>query len=196
MTEPGKAFMNRSTDSNCFDTPYSMTHQLLEVERFNRKLSTLEPACGNYAIADVLENHCCFFKVKPFSRLICYDIKKGINFLLEKSKFDYIITNPPYGELADEFVIHAKKLYKKKIAFLLRTNYLSGKKRFDKRVYNELKTVYVFTRMADLRCQLRPDGKYKTAGIVYAWFIWEKGYRGEPRIRHIDNQKYVLNERN
>jgi hypothetical protein len=28
--------------------------------------------------------------------------------------------------------------------------------------------------------------------IAYAWYIWQKGWKKEPVIRWIDNQKYVI----
>ena len=49
--------------------------------------------------------------------------------------------------------------------------------------------------MPDLRAPIRDDGKYPTAGIVYAWMIWEKGYSQSPAIRWIDSKNYVLKKR-
>jgi hypothetical protein len=54
----GKCFsaVNRGQrkKSDFYETPYSMTRQLLEVENFNGTI--LEPACGNGAIVNVLFN--------------------------------------------------------------------------------------------------------------------------------------------
>ena len=118
------------------------------------------------------------------------DIRK--DYLEDSNIYDNIITNPPYGRITDYIILHAKKHTKYKIAMLLRTNYLSGTYRYNAGVFEELKKVYIFTRMADLRAQIRDDGKYPTAMIVYAWFVWEKGYKGSPKLNWIDNQKYVL----
>ena len=46
--------------------------------------------------------------------------------------------------------------------------------------------------MPELRAPIREDGKYPTAMIVYAWYIWDMHYEGPEIIKHIDNQKYVL----
>jgi hypothetical protein len=186
----GKAFMNRHRkselpDRDTYNTPYSATKQLLEVEKFEGNV--LEPASGNDAITHVLKSY--------FEEIITSDIKDGIDFLKYPENkydgvYDNIVTNPPYS-LADEFVLKAKELYTRKIAMFLRTNWLSGYQRYRKGVYEELARIWVFTRMMDLRAPLREDGKYPTAGIVYAWMIWEKGYIGNPTVGWIDNQKYV-----
>ena len=135
-----------------------------------------------------------------FRTVTYYDIAPAIgfpqgDFLSESRKFDVVITNPPYGRMTDQFVQKAKEITKLKFAFLLRTNYLSGQTRFNQGIYGGLRSVYIFTRMPDLRSKVRDDGKYTTAGIVYAWMIWEIGYTGSPQFDWIDNQQYVLKKR-
>ena len=181
----GKNFSANNTGkrrkSDFYETPYSITKQLLEVERFEG--STLEPACGNGAISNLLK---------------CTAYDKETDFLKETRQFDNVLTNPPYS-LAFEFVLKAKEVAKKKIAFLLPLSYLHGKKRFDY-IYQDKKfplaRVYVFTRYPMLGDELRSDGKYRTGMMVYAWFIWDKDYTGEPIIRWLDNNKFVLTKRN
>jgi len=184
----GKAFGHRNQNlpkGDLHQTPYSMTEQLLQVEYFGKKI--LEPAAGEGAIKRVLLEK--MHSVEYFDKF--YGDKHG-DFLEYKKHVDYIITNPPYGKLADDFVLHAKKICNIKFAFLLRTNYLSGQTRLRKGVYENLKTVYVFSRMADLKAPIREDGKYPTAMIVYAWFIWNMNYLGEPKIKFIDNSMYCM----
>ena len=43
--------------------------------------------------------------------------------------------------------------------------------------------------------ELREDGKYTTGMMVYAWFVWEKNYSGEPTISWIDNNDDVLSKK-
>ena len=178
-------------EGDLYETPYSMTDQLLKTEFFNEHSLILEPACGKGSIVAVLKDN--FFTFYAYD---IYDYGQSVrrNFLFEKHKYDIIITNPPYS-LADEFVIKAKEVCRHKFAFLLRTNYLSGQTRYRKNVYKYLETVYIFTRMSDLRAPIREDGKYPTAGIVYAWFIWSIGFIGKPQIKWIDNSKYVLRKK-
>lgn len=192
IKEKGKSFGARTSGNNINYTHYSLTEQLFEKEHFDPNATILEPACGHGAMVHVLQ--------KRFRNLHYYDIKPNIvnhqgNFYHEPNKYDYLITNPPYGKEADKFVIKAKEVVRHKFAMLLRTNYLSGQYRHDSGIFDGLKNVNIFTRMPDLTAPIRKDGKYPTAMIVYAWLIWEIGYKGKPNIDWIDNQKYVLKKR-
>ena len=173
--------------SDFYETPYSMTSHLLEVEDFNKSLTVCEPACGDGAIVKILE--------KKWDNVVAYDIEK--NFLWETENYDYIITNPPFS-LAYEFVQKAKQIATEKFAFLLPLSYLHGKKRYDN-IYMDkqygLKKVYVFTRYPMLGESLREDGKYNTGMMVYAWYIFENHYSGLPVIDWIDNNEDVLSKK-
>jgi hypothetical protein len=176
--------------SDFYETPYSLVWQLLENEKFDTSLSVLEPCCGNEAIVKQLNNH-------KFKTIRYYDLAKdNTNFLDEEKEYDYIITNPPFT-LAKEFIKKAKIVARKKFAFLLPLSYLHGEARYNE-VYKDLeyslKTIYVFTRYPMLGDALREDGKYRTGMMVYAWFIFEKGWLEPPSIQWISNQKYILNK--
>jgi len=183
MKIKGKNFSTNNTGkrkkSDFYETPYSLTWLLLENEKIEG--SVLEPACGNGAISKIVGG-------------IAYDIEK--DFFKEQNKFDVVITNPPYS-LAYEFILKAKSIANKKIIFLLPLSYLHGKKRFDK-VWSDkvfpLARIYVFTRYPMLGEQLRIDGKYNTGMMVYAWYVWEKNYIGEPIIRWLDNNSYIISK--
>ncbi len=183
----GKAFAHRRNKSDYFQTPYSITEQLLEREKFTGQI--FESACGDGAILEILKKH-------GYMNTVAIDIKDNDSFDFLKYNnvtFNSIITNPPFS-LATEFVIKAKELYTKKIAFLLPLNYLHGQKRYKLKIFKELATVYVFTRYPLLTDKIRPDGKYKTGCIVYAWYVWKKRHKKEPVIKWIDNNKYVLSK--
>jgi len=174
--------------SDFYETPYSLTEHLFEREDFDKDLSVCEPACGGGAIVDILNKHWT-------DRVFSYDQEK--DFLKEKDKYDYIVTNPPFS-LAQEFIQQARKVARKKFAFLLPLSYLHGKKRYDEIYMSDtykLKTVYVFTRYPMLGDKLRKDGKYKTGMMVYAWYIFENSYTGKPTIEWIDNNADVLSKK-
>jgi len=188
----GKNFSaNNSTGkrrkSDFYETPYSMTSHLLEVEDFDKSLTVCEPACGAGAISNILKKH--------WNDVVAYDVEK--DFLLEYGNYDYIISNPPFS-IAYEFVQRAKIVATKKFAFLLPLSYLHGKKRYDDiymdKIYG-LKKVYVFTRYPMLGEALREDGKYNTGMMVYAWYIFENHYSGDPIIDWIDNNADVLSKK-
>lgn len=182
--------------SDFYETPYSLTWQLLINEHFSTGLKVLEPAYGNGAIVRVLKG----FNYK----VLTMDIAHGEDFLQCDIKVPYIITNPPFS-LALEFIEKCKKVATKKFALLFPLSYLHGQERYEKKVFRDLdyplKTVHVFTRYPMLGDKLRADGKYKTGMMVYAWFVWEKVYDVEldeltfiniPGINWIDNNEYVL----
>lgn len=166
-----------------YQTPYSMTLQLIETGELYDCKTLLEPACGNNAIVKFLIenlNH-------KFS-MSAYDINGkfiSFNFLNETIQYDCIVTNPPFSK-ANEFILHAKKIATKKIIFLMPLSYLHGKNRFDT-IWTDkefpLKCVYIFTRYPLLENEIREDGKYKTGMQVYAWYVWDKEWKGEPVIR-------------
>jgi len=166
--------------SDFYETPYSITEHLLKHENFNRELNICEPACGAGAITRVLEK---FWH----GTITAYDA--DVDFLSEAGQYNYIVTNPPFS-LALEFIKKAKTVATDKFALLLPLSYLHGKRRYDE-VYNDrcygLRNVYVFTRYPLLGDPLREDGKYRTGMMVYAWYVFENGYGGDPSIKWIDN---------
>ncbi len=171
--------------ADLYETPYSITRQLLEVEEFPKFV--LEPACGNGAIVKILE--------EKGHTVESYD--KVQDFLLEERMFPSVVTNPPYS-FAFEFIQKSKIVAQEKFALLLPIAYLHGKQRFD-RIWTDytypLARVYVFTRYPMLGDPLREDGCYRTGMMVYAWYVWEHGYKGSPEIHWLDNNKYVIGAR-
>lgn len=188
----GKNFScNNSTGkrrkSDFYETPYSMTRHILNRLPINKNETILEPSCGNGAISKVLKE----FGIK---KVIENDISRGQDFLeYEGEKVDWIVTNPPFS-LTQEFIKKGKEI-SDNILLLLPLSYLHGKQRYDEIYTDEdykLKGVYVFTRYPLLGDELRPDGKYRTGMMVYAWFHFERGYSGESTIQWIDNNEDIL----
>ena len=109
----------------------------------------------------------------------------GIDFLRYKGTYNGdIITNPPY-KYAKEFVEKALEVIPKgnKVAMFLKLQFLEGKARRKMFDVNPPKLIYVSS--GRLRCALGGDfERYaKSNAVTYAWFIWEKGYTGEPIVR-------------
>ena len=201
MENKGKCFSmvdrGQRNKSDMYSTPYSMTEQLLQNEKFDYKKTVLEPCCGHWAITKVLEKN--FLS----SNIESTDKNDGFDFFDYTNSYDYIITNPPFS-LAFEFIQKSKEITKDKFAMLLPLSYLHGQKRYESGVFKDvnypLTKVYVFTRYPLLTDTIREDGKYKTGMMVYCWFIWEKNNNlnivcNPPVINWIDNNKYVLKKR-
>lgn len=96
-----------------------------------------------------------------------------------------IITNPPY-KYAKEFIQNAIKVIDEgnKIAMFLKLTFLEGQAR--KQLFNKYppKTIYVYSKRA-LCAKNGKFEKYPSSAIAYAWFIWEKGFKGNPIIKWI-----------
>lgn len=165
-----------------YNTPYRMTEHLLRVENFDKSLSVCEPATGNDGITNVLRKNW-----KP-ELITSYDMER--DFFQDTNSYDYIITNPPFSQ-AIEFIHQAKRLAKYKFCLLLPLNYLHGKKRYEE-VYKDtlygLARLHVFTRSILMNDDpIRDDGKVPAGMLVFAWYVFENGYREAPQITWIDN---------
>lgn len=178
------------TERENFDyyaTDPDAVEKLLEKEDFCHYI--FEPACGGGHIAEVLKKH--GFNV------ICNDIvNRGYehqvaegDFLLMdlKARNSYdIITNPPY-KYAKEFVEKALDISQEsvKVAMFLKLTFLEGAKR--KELFDKYppKKIYVFRNRID--CWKNGEKTKKPSkAVCYAWFIWEKGFKGVPIIKWID----------
>lgn len=166
--------------SDYYPTPPHATEALLKVETFDGNI--LEPACGEGHISEVL--------LKNGYDVISQDIEfsgygvGGKDFLFfNDTTYDNIITNPPY-KLAKEFVDVSLKIAKRKVCMLLKINFLEGVTRKEFLKNSPLKYVYVFSKRISLT---RHGNPMENKGMItYAWFVWEKGYDGEPIIRWVN----------
>ena len=126
--------------SDDYETPYSMTEQLLHTGQVDRGYDILEPASGGGAIVTVLKRN--GYNVDS------YDLRVGKDFLDEQRHYDCVFTNPPYS-LANDFILKSKQIARHKIVLLLPLSYLHSKRRFDT-IWTDIKFplrhVYVFTR--------------------------------------------------
>jgi hypothetical protein len=162
-------------ESNDFyPTPPYATLELLKKEQFEG--SIWECACGDGAISKLLPRE------KLFSSDL-YNRGYGISDLdflnCNDKKTNNIITNPPY-KLAQEFVVHALECTDKKVAMLLKLNFLEGQKRYELFNNTPLKAVYVFSKRLSFD---KGNEKGKGNGLLaYAWYIWEHSYKGKPYI--------------
>lgn len=123
----GKAYGHRSSKSNTFYTPYSITQSLFKLipEEFDYNKTCFEPACGSGTIVKILKEY--FNLEKVFSS----DIVNGYDFLKldNKIQYDYICTNPPFN-LVNEFILKCKDIAKDKFCLFMKTDFLSGYLRY------------------------------------------------------------------
>ena len=156
---------------------------LCDLETFSPTI--WECACGEGHLSKVLIGR--GYKVIS-SDLIDRGYGKGdIDFLKCDKEFDGdIITNPPY-KYAKEFVEHALEIVTNghKVAMFLKVQFLEGKARKELFEKHPPKTIYVSS--SRLLCAKNGDFKKMRDGggsaVAYAWFIWEKGFKGDTIVR-------------
>ena len=181
---------NRKVDAHSEDF-YATDPKAVEILLKNEKFVPYiwEPACGAGHISRILEK--AGYKVKS-SDIVNrgYQNTEIIDFLkVKKEDIDHdfsrdIITNPPY-KFAKEFVEKALDISmdSTKIAMFLKLTFLEGQARRELFEKNPPKKVYVFSG----RIECAKNGNF-TGGsaVAYAWFIWEKGFKGNPIIRWVN----------
>ena len=95
-----------------------------------------------------------------------------------------IVTNPPYSK-AQEFVEHALEILEngRKVAMFLKIQFLEGKAR--RKLFDSQPPKVIYVSTGRLKCAMNGDfERYaKSNAICYAWFIWEKGFKGDTIIR-------------
>ena len=157
---------------------------LLAVEEFSRDI--WECACGEGHLSKRLEE---YGKCVYSSDLVYrgYGDKEEYDFLKNDAFWDGdIITNPPY-KYALEFCKKALDTVTDghKVAMFLKLTFLEGQKR---RKFFDLyppKTVYVFSKRINCVRNGEFDKFPKANAVCYAWFVWEKGWKGETVIKWI-----------
>jgi hypothetical protein len=164
-----------------YPTPLIATYSLLDREVFEG--TVWECACGDGAISKILEKEHDVISTDLIYR--GYG-DGGIDFLKTDRKASNIITNPPY-KYATEFAEHALKSTDKKVALLLKVQFLEGIKRYDFFKNSPLKKVYVFSR----RIHFSRNGEKLSnhSMMCFSWFVWEHGYEGEPIIDWIMHER-------
>ena len=94
-----------------------------------------------------------------------------------------IVTNPPY-KYAQEFVEKALSIIHKgkKVAMFLKLTFLEGKAR--RTLFRSTPPIRVWVSSSRLKCAMNGDFEaYGSSAAAYAWFVWEKGYKGETTVK-------------
>ena len=114
-----------------------------------------------------------------------FQVKRGD--VTAPTPFD-IVTNPPYKGALD-FVKHAIELLEDggRVIMLLRIQFLEGIERGQFFKEHPPRFVYVFTRR--VLCLLNGEPQKHNSAACFAWFIWEKDFKGDPVVRWLLNDE-------
>lgn len=145
-----------------------------------------ECACGEGHLSEVLKN-------KGYEVLSTDLINRGYgngitNFLTFNPNFLYagdILTNPPY-KYAKEFVEKALEDIEENyyVIMFLKIQFLEGQSRL--KLFKKYPPKYIYVNSARQTCYINGDmSKKMSSATCYCWFIWQKGFKGEPIIRWI-----------
>ncbi len=168
---------------------YATDPKAMELLLAEETFSTLiwEPACGAGHLAKVLQKHGHYvISTDLINR--GFGVKEPLNFLASTATGLYgdIITNPPY-KYAMEFVEKALEIVQEsqKVAMFLKLTFLESKKR--RKLFEATPPKVVYVSSARLNCAKNGDfEKYQESAVAYAWFVWEKGFQGDPIIKWIN----------
>lgn len=169
-----------------FPTPPWATRALLEVvlpqvaDFALTKQFVWEPACGAGHIADVL---CEQFRLVLATDIHDYGYGSDVlDFLGPKATVDFtgeryvdwIITNPPFGDKTEAFVLRALDLAQIGVAMFVRLQWLESVGRYEAVFRDHPPTLLAFFAERVNLCKGRwdPDG---TTATAYIWLVWVKG---------------------
>ena len=173
--------LNERETHDYYATEPKAIELLCEIETFSP--TVWECACG--------EGHLSKTLIDKGYNVISSDLiergygKGGVDFLKCSKEFDGdIITNPPY-KYAKEFVEHALKIVTNghKVVMFLKLQFLEGKAR--RKMFEKYPPKRIYVSSSRLKCAMNGDfEKYaKSNAVTYAWFIWEKGFKGDTTVK-------------
>lgn len=153
------------------------------INKLNLDKNVWECACGEGHLSEVLKRY--GFNVYSSDLVFRNYGVGGVDFLKQTNTWQGdILTNPPY-KFAKEFVEHAMEIIGEgyKVVMFLKLQFLEGKGR--RKMFEKYPPKYVYVSSSRLHCAMNGDfEKYsKSNAVCYCWFVWEKGFVGEPAIR-------------
>lgn len=159
---------------------------LLEVETFDKNI--WECACGEKHLSKIFEEN--GYNVRS-SDIVDRCGNEVYNFLSNDNKSwnGDVITNPPY-KYAVDFVYKAMNIINdgNKVAMFLKVQFLEGKSR--KELFKKYPPKIVYVSSSRIMCAKNGDFKKMQEGggsaVAYAWYVWEKGYKGDTIIKWIN----------
>lgn len=171
-----------------YATDPKAAHLLLEVESFGGG-RIWEPACGEKHLAKVFEERGYDVRSSDIVDRCGNEVFDFLGIENQERWHGHIITNPPY-KYAVEFIYKALSLIPEgyKVAMFLKVQFMEGKER--KRLFTEFPPKVIYVSSSRIMCAKNAEFEKMQAGggsaVAYAWYVWEKGYRGETIVKWIN----------
>ena len=164
-----------------YATEPQATEWLCKIEKFQGPI--LEPSCGEGHVSKVLMAH--GYDVTSRDLIDRGFGTPDMNFLAidNLSWPGDIITNPPY-RYAQDFVEKALRIipHGNKVAMFLKLSFLEGQAR--RQLFRNTPPTRVWVSSSRLKCAMNGDfASIGTSATAYAWFIWEKGWKGDTVVK-------------
>ena len=179
---------NERASYDLYVTPKSALQRFLDVYTLNKNV--WEVAVGTGELAEVLKENNYKVYATDINDYGYKGLNRTLNFLSSEVlpqpqegllECD-ILTNPPFNKSL-EFVKQALNIVEDgyNVVMFLRLQFLEGKTRKAFFEQNPPKYIYVFS---DRQNCINPFGvNQKSSAICYAWFVWQKGFKGDPSIK-------------
>lgn len=155
---------------------YDIPKNIVEISAGNGHLSERLKELGHNVISwDIVQRDYPLDKVQDF--LIAKELPKGYS----------ILTNPPFNKCA-EFVLHSLDLLEngQQAIFFLKIQFLESQKRH-KEIFSKYppKYIYVFSErcLCAMNGEFEIDGKRQSSAVCYAWYVFEKEFKGDTILR-------------
>lgn len=164
-----------------FPTPPWATRALMEVVLGGPFHSIWEPACGYGHMAEVLREYCPTVEATD---VFDYGYGQTFDFLDPENCEvidcdDWIITNPPFHDKTEAFVLRALELATIGVAMFVRLQWLESVGRYESIFRDHPPTCIAFfaERVPLCKGEWKPDG---TTATAYIWLVWIKGQEPRP----------------
>ena len=170
-----------------YDTPPPALWALLKAERLGSKgARILEPSAGTGNLVVPLRAAGFEVTASDISDRGCPDCAVADFFDLTElpAGCEILLTNPPYY-CVEKFVRHALALQPRLLVLLLRLAFMEARRRTDILEDAGLARIHVFDRRLPMMHRSSWTGKKANSGMAFAWFLWERGYRGPATIDRI-----------
>lgn len=165
-----------------YATEPKATEWLCQLEQFDGRI--LEPACGEGHISEVLK--AAGYEVVSRD-LVDRGYGEVTDFLaIDNQEWDgNIVTNPPY-KYAQQFVEKALSIIPERRKWRCSSNCSFSKARHVARC-SVLPPIRVWVSSSRLNCAKNGDFNANQGGaLAYAWFVWEKGYKGDTTVKRFN----------